>query len=1176
MKINRIFGGRVFPFVPAFWSDHRLFQRHLPRERGFALVVTLLMMVLLVLIAVGLLQISAISVRASTHGDARALARSNAMVALQMAIAQLQITAGPDQRITGPANLASAQHPAAWTGVWTPGAVNATGLTPPIAPTTSGLKNYLVDSRALSTTWKSDWFIAPLVSPDSTGASRVDLGRWSATERVGAPEVKVGTTGSVAWWTQDLSQQTSLASGVNVGDAAQVGLSAAPRSDTSKIAGGILPIDYFATTTDRRKVTSLQGAYLAGGKLGNGILGDSGTERSFGLFTDPVKGGFKSDMTRFVGSSAAVMGQLPAMGLTGITAKSSILPGTQHRKTGPQWERLRNWYQLPGAAARKLTGTDPSVVRAIPNTGGGGEGFAVDAARANSMPLHPVVVDAGFHWDFTPVTPAATSIRVHVFPRLTLWNPYNATLTCNRYVFAMPKQIDTAGGLMVELKTPSGAVSKLNVINGWGEQFRPLGSNFLDGKDSYFMFTVEATTFGPGECLVFTPITPASMMSPYDPNNPASNVLTASQPVGLKNFYIDKPSPAALPTRLAAGETVKRYMTGVTDFERVHWRPMPFFLKAAPPSGVLSADSVLTNSAYPTLQRLYLTHAGGGENPGYVVVYPEWNNHPMNSGSAWGVFNTTRKPPRAWNYRHHLSWIDDTTEIAAAGMTPVQPPYTTALMADWNPLASVACRTPSTFIKQAIDLHTGCWYRCKAAYDAYGIGNNWGVFLNGKARGCPYGDPLNHASKLSFPLIDIPDTSLPLQSIGTLRNVPLSPWTWHPVKPIGSSRTALHSDKNATAIPAIAALPNPWTSILISQGATNFGDIIQSADSTNEILLYDLAFEANRELWDGTFASSWSQAGAWNGTDRLPNRQYVAHPQLRDTTRGMTLAGNSPDTYGLWLPAYLLANEGAFNVNSTSPTAWAAVLGGLKKLVRSDAAGNPVAGDHPFAKFRMPASSDPAWGGGLGLSDAQITILVAKIVEVVKERGPFLGVADFVNRRLAANTSGDRGALEEALIRADLANPDLIKPALIATPDDTGTLVSVANRGRYQNASRRLMEGAAGYIEQADLLEPLGGSLCARGDTFRIRATGASYDKNGKLLSRATCEAIVVRSPDYLTAAAIDQAGSPSTGNSALIPPTIESGTQRIPNPALNPINQKFGRRFEVLNIKWLTSVNEL
>ena len=61
-----------------------------------------------------------------------------------------------------------------------------------------------------------------------------------------------------------------------------------------------------------------------------------------------------------------------------------------------------------------------------------------------------------------------------------------------------------------------------------------------------------------------------------------------------------------------------------------------------------------------------------------------------------------------------------------------------------------------------------------------------------------------------------------------------------------------------------------------------------------------------------------------------------------------------------------------------------------------------------------------------------------------------------------------------------------------------------------------------------------------------------------------------------MTPDAIDAAGSPNTGNSALIPPTVVSGTQRIPNPALNPINQKFGRRFEVLNIKWLTSVNEI
>jgi type II secretory pathway pseudopilin PulG len=1194
----------------------QILARH-TKQRGFALIVTLSLMILLTVIAVGLLQLSAISLRTSSQGDARALARSNAMMALQMAIGQLQRTAGQDQRITGPAELASSQYPAAWTGVWTPGAVNATGLVPPIAPTTDDRKNYLVDARvqAANTNWKSKWFIEALVSPGKTNSKRVDveLGTWSQTEKVRLPEVDVGTTGTIAWWTQDLSQQASLASGVNAADAVGVGLSAAPRVDSSQLTGRGLPIDYFTASTDRRKVTSLQGAYLAGGKPGTGNLGDSGTERSYGLFTDPVKGGFKADMTRFVGApvatAPAVMGQLPAMGLTGITAKSSILPGSHHLRTGPQWERLRYWYNLPGAANRRLTGTNPAVVLAVPPTtvpdspgAVAREGSAVDAVRSNSMPLHPVVVDAGFHWDFTPIDTVASKIRVHILPRLTLWNPYNATLACRRYVFAMPKQIDGGGGLTVNFSLPADPPDYVQVLGTTGEQFRPPTSSdttFLDSKDSYFMFTVPATTFGPGECLVFTPSAPANKMSPYDSNDPANNMLTASQPVGLENFYFDKdplgaiaPTPATpatsttpatpatpripgLSERLAAGATVKSYHNGARDGKQLNWRAMPFFLKAAPRSGALSATDVLRSSAYPTLQRLFLTLAGGGQNPGWIYVFPDENNHARNTGSAWGVFDpATHIPPRAWNYRHHLSWIADDVEKAAG--IGSQPPYNTALMADWNPLASVACRTPSTFIREFVDLHTGCWYLCKAAYDAYGPNSNWGWFdnINNKARGCPYDDPLKHKSELSFPLIDIPDPSLPLQSIGTLRNVPLSPWTWHPVKPIGSSRTSLHSDKAATAIPAIAALQNPWTSILSPVGLPKFDDVIQSADSTNEILLYDLAFEANRELWDGTFASSWSQTAAWNGTDPLPNRQYVAHPQLRDATRVRTLADSSQNTYGLWLPAYLLANEGAFNVNSTSPTAWKAVLGGLKNLVRSDVTGTPAAGDHPFAKFRKPASSDSTWGGGLGLSDAQMATLADRIVDVVKERGPFLGMADFINRRLATDTSGNRGALEEALIRANLANTVLT--ASIGTPNDDGTLVSGANRGRYQNASTHLMEGAAGYIEQADLLEPLGGALCARGDTFRIRATGASYDKSGKLLSRVTCEAIVVRSPDYLIADAIDQAGSPTTGNSALIPPTIESGAQRVPNPALNPINQKFGRRFEVLNIKWLTSVNEI
>ena len=76
------------------------------QPRGFALVITLSLMVLLTVIAVGLMSLSAISLRSASRGDAMAAARSNARLALTIAIGELQQLVGPDQRITAPANIA--------------------------------------------------------------------------------------------------------------------------------------------------------------------------------------------------------------------------------------------------------------------------------------------------------------------------------------------------------------------------------------------------------------------------------------------------------------------------------------------------------------------------------------------------------------------------------------------------------------------------------------------------------------------------------------------------------------------------------------------------------------------------------------------------------------------------------------------------------------------------------------------------------------------------------------------------------------------------------------------------------------------------------------------------------------------------------------------------------------
>lgn len=85
--------------------------------KGFALVVTLTMLALLTVIAVGLLSLSAITLRTSTQNSAQAEAQANARMALMIAIGELQRTAGPDTRVTAQADIVDQNHPPLL-GVW--------------------------------------------------------------------------------------------------------------------------------------------------------------------------------------------------------------------------------------------------------------------------------------------------------------------------------------------------------------------------------------------------------------------------------------------------------------------------------------------------------------------------------------------------------------------------------------------------------------------------------------------------------------------------------------------------------------------------------------------------------------------------------------------------------------------------------------------------------------------------------------------------------------------------------------------------------------------------------------------------------------------------------------------------------------------------------------------------
>jgi hypothetical protein len=98
----------------------------------------------------------------------------------------------------------------------------------------------------------------------------------------------------------------------------------------------------------------------------------------------------------------------------------------------------------------------------------------------------------------------------------------------------------------------------------------------------------------------------------------------------------------------------------------------------------------------------------------------------------------------------------------------------------------------------------------------------------------------------------------------------------------------------------------------------------------------------------------------------------------------------------------------------------------------------------------------------------------------------------------------------------------------------------------------RTTTGTAAWLMQADVLQAVGSALSARSDTFVIRTYGEVTDPMdpSQKIAGVWCEAVVQRMIDY-----VDSSNDPEDTFSDL-----------------NPTNQRFGRKYRIVDFRWLSA----
>jgi len=178
------------------------------RTGGFALLITITLLSFVVLLLVGLATYTRIETAISGNTQKQAQARQNALLALDVALGQLQKHAGPDQRVTATAeNFGGVAGTRYYTGVW-----DAANLDAAPVWLASGLETDNVNvAVAPALAQRAELVGANTVTP--VGVNNV-VARLMPITTVGVPgQATSATIGRYAWWVGDEGVKAAVSLG---------------------------------------------------------------------------------------------------------------------------------------------------------------------------------------------------------------------------------------------------------------------------------------------------------------------------------------------------------------------------------------------------------------------------------------------------------------------------------------------------------------------------------------------------------------------------------------------------------------------------------------------------------------------------------------------------------------------------------------------------------------------------------------------------------------------------------------------------------------------------------------------------------------------------------------------------------------------------------------------------